>query len=61
VYSRRSLHRRLDVDAAMADSALERNKQNVMAFYDLMFNDCRPAEAVDRVIQEESANGNGMF
>jgi predicted SnoaL-like aldol condensation-catalyzing enzyme len=45
----------------MADSALERNKQNVMAFYDLMFNDCRPAEAVDRVIQEESANGNGMF
>ena len=28
----------------MAD--LERNKQNVTAFYDLMFNQCRPAEAI---------------
>jgi predicted SnoaL-like aldol condensation-catalyzing enzyme len=27
---------------------LERNKQNVMAFYDLMFNQCRPAEAIER-------------
>jgi predicted SnoaL-like aldol condensation-catalyzing enzyme len=27
---------------------LERNKQNVMAFYDLMFNHCRPAEAIER-------------
>ena len=26
--------------------ALERNKQNAMAFYDLMFNQCRPAEAI---------------
>lgn len=25
---------------------LERNKQNAMAFYDLMFNQCQPAEAV---------------
>lgn len=25
---------------------LERNKKNVMAFYDLMFNECRPAEAI---------------
>jgi predicted SnoaL-like aldol condensation-catalyzing enzyme len=25
---------------------LERNKQNVTAFYDLMFNQCRPAEAL---------------
>ena len=25
---------------------LERNKQNVTAFYDLMFNQCRPAEAI---------------
>ncbi len=24
----------------------ERNKRNVMAFYDLMFNQCRPAEAI---------------
>lgn len=25
---------------------LERNKQNVMAFYDLMFNQCRPKDAI---------------
>ena len=28
--------------------ALERNKQTVMAFYDLMFNQCKPAEAIAR-------------
>lgn len=28
--------------------ALERNKANVQAFYDLMFNQCRPAEAIER-------------
>ena len=27
---------------------LERNKHNVKAFYDLMFNQCRPAEAIER-------------
>src|SRR3984893_4503269 len=27
---------------------LERNKQTVMAFYDLMFNQCQPAEAIER-------------
>jgi len=31
----------------MADQS-ERNKANVKAFYDLMFNECRPAEAIDR-------------
>jgi predicted SnoaL-like aldol condensation-catalyzing enzyme len=30
------------------DARLEWNKQNVMAFYSLMFNDCRPREAIDR-------------
>ena len=27
---------------------LERNKENVKAFYNLMFNECRPREAIDR-------------
>lgn len=31
----------------MADK-LEQNKQNVMAFYDLMFNQCKPAEAIEQ-------------
>lgn len=30
------------------EQKLERNKQNVMAFYDLMFNQNQPAEAIDR-------------
>jgi predicted SnoaL-like aldol condensation-catalyzing enzyme len=30
----------------MAD--LERNKANVVAFYELMFNECRPREAIER-------------
>lgn len=29
---------------------LERNKSNVQAFYDLMFNQCRPREAVERYV-----------
>jgi predicted SnoaL-like aldol condensation-catalyzing enzyme len=29
---------------------LERNTQNARAFYDLAFNECRPAEAADRYI-----------
>jgi predicted SnoaL-like aldol condensation-catalyzing enzyme len=27
---------------------LDRNKQTVLAFYDLMFNQCRPREAIER-------------
>ena len=27
---------------------VEQNKRDVMAFYDLMFNQCRPAEAIER-------------
>ena len=30
------------------DDRLERNKQAVRAFYDLMFNQCKPREAVER-------------
>ena len=29
-------------------NTLERNKQNAMAFYELMFNQCQPAEALQR-------------
>lgn len=31
-------------------SDVERNKAAVLAFYDLMFNQCRPAEAVERFV-----------
>ena len=34
------------------NNRLERNKQTVMAFYDLMFNQCRPAEAMERYAGE---------
>lgn len=27
---------------------LERNKHNAMAFYELMFNECKPAQAIER-------------
>lgn len=33
-------------------NALERNKEVVMAFYDLMFNQCRPREAIERHVGE---------
>jgi hypothetical protein len=29
---------------------LERNKKNVLEFYDLMFNQCQPAEAVEQYV-----------
>lgn len=29
---------------------LEKNKQNAMAFYALMFNDCKPEEAIERYV-----------
>ena len=37
---------------------LERNKQNIVAFYDLMFNKCRPVEAVDRYVGAEYIQHN---
>jgi predicted SnoaL-like aldol condensation-catalyzing enzyme len=30
------------------NETLERNRQNAMAFYELMFNECKPAEAIER-------------
>jgi hypothetical protein len=35
--------------APMSDR-LERNKQAVIAFYDLMFNQCKPAEAIQQYV-----------
>jgi predicted SnoaL-like aldol condensation-catalyzing enzyme len=32
--------------------SLQQNKANVMAFYDLMFNQCRPAEAIEKYAGE---------
>jgi predicted SnoaL-like aldol condensation-catalyzing enzyme len=37
---------------------VERNKQTVTSFYDLMFNQCRPAEALDRYAGEEYIQHN---
>jgi predicted SnoaL-like aldol condensation-catalyzing enzyme len=37
---------------ASPDQRLERNKRMVVEFYDLMFNQCRPAEAMERYAGE---------
>lgn len=39
-------------------SSLERNKRNVVAFYDLMFNQCRPREAIERYAGDEYTQHN---
>jgi predicted SnoaL-like aldol condensation-catalyzing enzyme len=31
---------------------LDQNKENVIKFYDLMFNECKPAEAIDKYAGE---------
>ena len=50
------------------DAELERNKANVCAFYDLMFNGCKPAEAIRSYAGEDYiqhnphvADGKGAF
>ena len=33
-------------------TTLEQNKQNAIAFYDLMFNQCKPEEAIEQYVGE---------
>ena len=40
------------------DARLERNKENVRAFYELKFNDCRPREAIERYAGAEYVQHN---
>ena len=39
---------------------LERNKETVVDFYDLMFNQCKPAEAVRRFVSAQYIQHNPM-
>ena len=39
---------------------LERNKQTARAFYDLMFNQCAPAEAIERYVGDVYIQHNPM-
>jgi predicted SnoaL-like aldol condensation-catalyzing enzyme len=42
--------------AGMAD--LDQNKANVISFYELMFNDCRPKEAIARYVGDDYIQHN---
>ena len=51
-----------------ADNRPEENRKNAIAFYEMMFNDCRPAEAVERYVGDayiqhnpEVADGKEAF
>jgi len=44
------------IDSSMTPQA--RNKQNAIAFYQLMFNDCQPAEALARYVGAEYIQHN---
>ena len=42
----------------MTKASLQRNKQNVIAFYDLMFNQSRPSEAIEKYAGDEYRQHN---
>jgi predicted SnoaL-like aldol condensation-catalyzing enzyme len=44
--------------AGSAESPTERNKKSVMAFYDLMFNQCKPQEAIDKYVGDSYTQHN---
>ncbi len=37
---------------------LEQNKKNAVAFYDLMFNQCKPAEAIEKYVGDTYTQHN---
>ena len=39
---------------------LETNRRNAMAFYDLMFNQCKPREAVERYVGATTTQHNAL-
>jgi len=41
-----------------SNDLLERNKKTVQAFYDLMFNRCKPREAIERYVGERYIQHN---
>jgi len=45
-----------DPEGRVTDPA--QNKTNVIAFYELMFNDCRPREAIERYVGDEYIQHN---
>lgn len=44
----------------VTETRLETNKRDVIAFYELMFNECRPAEAVQRYVGAEYIQHNPL-
>jgi len=42
------------------NTQLEQNKENAKAFYDLMFNQCKPAEAIERYVGDTYIQHNPL-